>query len=153
MIILPFKIAGDNFCIDITHIVEVIPVVRIIDVPGVPVYIAGLINYRGEVIPLVNIGEFFSKSKINYFLSTRIIIIDNKANKLKSKFVGILAEQATETMSINQNLLKDTGFSENSDLLVDKIYQSNDLIIKHLNLEKLLANLKELNLNFGQIIK
>jgi chemotaxis-related protein WspB len=151
MIVLPFKIAEDNFCIDITHIVEVIPIVRIIELQGSPAYIKGLINYRGEIVPLINIGEFFSKSKINYFLSTRIIIISNKTNKLKSKFVAILAEQATETMSINPDLLKDTGFSENSDLLVDKIYQSNDLIIKHLDLDKLIANLKELNLNFGQI--
>jgi chemotaxis signal transduction protein len=150
MIVLPFKIADDNYCIDITNIVEVIPVVKIIDLPGTPAYIEGLINYRGEIVPLVNIGDFFSKPKINYFLSTRIIIIDNKSNKLKSKFVAILAEQATETMSLNPNLLKETGFSENSNLLVDKIYQSNDLIIKHINLDKLFEKLKELNLNFGQ---
>lgn len=52
---LTFKIAKDNVGIEIRHVTEIIGPQKITEVPNTPVYVLGIINLRGTVVPVVDV--------------------------------------------------------------------------------------------------
>lgn len=99
MLILPFKIGKNEFSISIEKIIEIIPIVEFLPIPESQEYICGLINYRGSVCPVIDISMLIGKYKSKNYLSTRIIILKSQDS---NNFFGLLAEQVTETIDIQE---------------------------------------------------
>ena len=145
MIVLPFNVEDETFCINIDKVVEVIPVVRIIQIAGAENYLSGLINYRGEIIPVIDMSFYLRERKSDLYLSTRIIVINTTGTTIKSNYIGLLAEKLTDTLNINQSDIKKTGIDSTDVKFLDGIIQINNQVIKHLNIDSLMLNLKEIN--------
>ena len=60
MLIIPFNIENDMFALGIGNITEIIPVVNIITIPDSNKFIIGMINYRGNIIPLIDLKKIIS---------------------------------------------------------------------------------------------
>ena len=52
---LTFHLAGEDYGIDIMYVTEIIGIQKITDVPDMPVFIKGVINLRGKVIPVMDV--------------------------------------------------------------------------------------------------
>jgi len=52
--IVSFRIANEEFGIDIIKVQEIIRMVDITRVPNTPNYVIGVINLRGKVIPIID---------------------------------------------------------------------------------------------------
>ncbi|HEY9863833.1 MAG TPA: chemotaxis protein CheW, partial [Candidatus Obscuribacterales bacterium] len=75
MLILLFYAGKDLFAISSSYIVEVIPRVSFRKVHHVPEYVAGLFNYRGVILPVIDISQLIQGTPGRSHLSTRIIIV------------------------------------------------------------------------------
>ncbi len=138
MLCLSFNIDEDIFGISVKNIIEIIPLVKIKKVPHSPESLIGLINYRGDIIPLFDISEIIKSRKSKYLLSTRIIILNNDINDSKLKYVAFLAEQVTETVEYIKENLRDPGISiANADYL-GKLLMINNKSIQLINISKLI---------------
>ena len=71
------KIAvGEEFYgVDISVIENIVRMQRITRVPNVAAYIKGVINLRGEIVPIMNLRLKIGLEEIEYTKDTRIIII------------------------------------------------------------------------------
>lgn len=96
MLLLLAPIAGHLYCIRAASVVEVIPRVPLQPVPHAPASLAGLLHYRGDVIPVLDLRALLAGGESEAFLSTRIVIAA-AANRL----VGFIAERLTETLEID----------------------------------------------------
>jgi chemotaxis-related protein WspB len=96
MLVLLAPVAGQLFCIRATSVVEVIPRVPLQPVPHAPLTLAGLLRYRSEVIPVLDLRAIIASEPSNAFLSTRIVIVDN------GKRLGLVCERLTEAVEIDQ---------------------------------------------------
>jgi len=133
MLIIPFNIENDMFALGIGNITELIPVVNIITIPDSNKFIIGMINYRGNIIPLIDLKKIISGTDTNFFLSSRIIIIkenDTNAN-------AVLIEKLTDTMEIEEkNIDYDSAELVRSAYLKGLIKYNNQ-IIKLLNTDSI----------------
>lgn len=100
MTLLPFNIKDNYFALEIKDIIEIIPLVRIENVVDSNPLLSGLINYRGNLIPIVDLNYFFYKESSEKILSTRIIIYNYQEQTL-----GLIVEDLTDTIEIDKNKL------------------------------------------------
>lgn len=130
MLILPLKIQNDSYAIGIDNIKEVIPVVEFSEIPGSPDFMKGLINYRGQVCPIIDLSSLLKNVNSKNFLSTRIIIFEITDDKV---LFGLLAEQVTETVFIDFNEISRVADGLTSESYIESTIIFNNKIIRILN--------------------
>ena len=56
MLLLTFTAGPNRYAIDVTRIVELVPRVELRKIPHAPAFLAGLLGYRGKVVPVIDLG-------------------------------------------------------------------------------------------------
>ncbi len=70
-----FELSGKRFALDIDKIEQIIQMVEISSLPKMPNYIPGVINFYGEIIPVIDMNFFFNRQKKEITLSDQLMII------------------------------------------------------------------------------
>lgn len=90
-----FKISSEEYGIDIKLIKEIIRNTNITPVPNVSRFVEGVINLRGEVVPLIDLRKKFNMKEIKRGKEARIIVVE-----VNNKYVGIYVDKVTEVLKI-----------------------------------------------------
>lgn len=91
------KYGDEQFGIDIKYIDNIVRMQRITRVPKVPPYIKGVINLRGEVVPVVSLRLKMGLEEDEITKLTRIIIV-----KLENgEAIGILVDSVKEVVTLD----------------------------------------------------
>jgi chemotaxis-related protein WspB len=99
MLFLVFRLGEDRYAIEATQVVEVLPLVNWKCVPGAPRGVAGIIDYRGLPVPLIDLTQLALEKPSRKWMSTRIILVNYGEDSSSQRHVlGLMAEQATETL-------------------------------------------------------
>ncbi|MDV6236947.1 chemotaxis protein CheW [Leptospira ellisii] len=146
---LTFYLGEECYGIGILHIKEIIEYSGLTSVPLMPDFIPGVINLRGNVVPVVDLKHKFFKQKLEPDRKTCVIIVEihsSQSGTGKEKTdLGILVESVNEVISIAVEDIEPAP-TFGSRIKVDFIHgmarQENGFIII-LNTEKIL-NLDEL---------
>lgn len=94
MLFLLFQLGLDRYAIDARELVEVLPLTNLKRLPHAPVGVAGLFDYRGTTIPVVDINQMALGWPSARRLSTRILIVEcGDGTRL-----GLIAERANEML-------------------------------------------------------
>ncbi len=96
---LSFKLAEEDFAIEISKVREVLDYPRITKVPQMPEFMRGVINLRGSVVPVVDQRMKFGMPQAEKTVDTRIIIME-LAVEGESTVVGALADSVHEVMEL-----------------------------------------------------
>jgi len=99
--LVSFKIASEEFGVDILNVQEINKMSTITKVPNSPEFVEGVINLRGRVIPVVNLRVKMSMPNREYDKDTRIIVVD-----LSGKTVGFLVDSVSEVLRIPRNIIE-----------------------------------------------
>ncbi len=99
MLLLLFHAADNLYALDISHIIEVIPIVALRKIPHVPAYVAGVFNYRGTIVPVIDLCHVINGTACRSRFSTRIIMVNHTAKDGGHYRLGLMAERVTETLS------------------------------------------------------
>ncbi|ROR30789.1 purine-binding chemotaxis protein CheW [Mobilisporobacter senegalensis] len=93
------KIGNEQYGIDIQYVDNIVRMQRITRVPKAQSYFKGVINLRGEIIPVMSIRLKFGLEADEFTNSTRIIII-----KLESQSaVGVIVDEVKEVVTLNDS--------------------------------------------------
>lgn len=98
MLFLLFHLGKDRYALEASHVVEVVPLLALKRIPQAPPGVAGIFNYRGRPVPAVDLSELTLGQPAGERLSTRIIVVDYRDAKGKSRLLGLVAEHATEML-------------------------------------------------------
>lgn len=93
-----FNLNKEEFGIDIMKVKEIIPYKEAVHIPNSPSFIEGVLNYRGNVIPIINLKKRFNMNSDEITQETRIIVIS-----LKEKEIGFIVDQASQTLRLDEN--------------------------------------------------
>lgn len=133
---LAFKLGSEEYGVDIHKITTIIEKnVNISRVPKTPSYVKGVINLRGEIIPVISLRLKFGLSDDVFGENTRIIIV-----KLDDVSAGLLVDSVAEVLLLDENSTENISTIA-GDLSLDYISgvgKHNGRIITLLNLEKLI---------------
>jgi chemotaxis-related protein WspB len=75
MLLLTFTAGANHYAVDVARVVEVVPRVELRPVPHAPVFLAGLLGYRGKVVPVIDLSVLLGAPPCPERLSTRIILV------------------------------------------------------------------------------
>ena len=108
MLFVVFKAGNANYALEARQVIEVVPLVTMRACPGAPAYIAGLANYHGTGVPIVDLGRLVNGAPCTVYLSTRIILTPYAGGGNQQRVIGLLAETVTNTVEreeadFNQN--------------------------------------------------
>ena len=98
MQIVVFKIDDQSFGLSLESVEEVIHIVETSPIPQMSKYIHGIINFRGEIIPVVNIRVLFGIDDKEPELSDQLIITKTKSRKL-----AILVDSTQDVFNLNES--------------------------------------------------
>ena len=101
MLFLLFQLGNDRYALDASRVVEVVPLLELKRLPQAPAGVAGIFNYRGRPVLAVDLGEMVAGVPAREQLSTRIIIVNYRHENGTEHLLGLIAENATETLRKN----------------------------------------------------
>lgn len=135
---LLFNIDSERYGLSVADVVELVPYVTLQTLPKVPQYIVGLMNYRGNIVPVVDLSTLICDRPVKHLMSSRIVLI--KPVKDENRYIGMLAENVTEAIKIDEATFTDTGVSSDTNAFVDKIAMDEAGMIQVVNVSKLLPD-------------
>jgi purine-binding chemotaxis protein CheW len=96
---LTFKLDDEVFALDISKVREVLDFTRVTKVPRTPDFMRGVINLRGNVVPVVDLKLKFGMSMTEKTVNTCIIITEVDVRGEKT-VIGSLADSVQEVIDL-----------------------------------------------------
>jgi purine-binding chemotaxis protein CheW len=93
--IVVFALGGEEFGIDITHVREIDRMMSITRVPRVPGYVAGVINLRGQLVPVVDLRARLEMAPTAPTKHSRIIVAE-----IGPRTIGMIVDEVREVVRI-----------------------------------------------------
>ncbi|HOV26516.1 MAG TPA: chemotaxis protein CheW [Pseudobacteroides sp.] len=93
---LTFSLGKEFYGVEIRHVMEIIGIQPITEVPELPPYIKGIINLRGKIIPVMDVRLRFRKEPHEYNDRTCIIVID-----VKDISIGLIVDAVSDVLDIS----------------------------------------------------
>src|SRR5579872_1360197 len=112
MLFLVFHLGKDRYAIDAAQVVEVLHAVQVKTIPQSQSGVAGVFDYHGAPVPLIDLSELVLGTPSRRWMSTRIILVNYVQEGEPPHLLGILAEQVTETLRRDQREFTDPGIAD-----------------------------------------
>lgn len=108
-----FKLGQESYGIDISYVSAIEKIINIIPVPNAPKHIEGIINLRGDIIPVYNLRHKFNMPTGVVDDNTKLIIIKMEAMLVALQVDGVeeISMFDDENLKETPQLLKDTTTS------------------------------------------
>ncbi|MBN1265284.1 MAG: purine-binding chemotaxis protein CheW [Anaerolineales bacterium] len=91
-----FELADEYYAVDIHRVESIIKMQDITSVPHAPVFVDGVINLRGEVLPVVDLRCRFGLEEREETRETRIVVV-----AIDDMKVGMIVDGVSEVLNIN----------------------------------------------------
>lgn len=102
---LSFRLGDERFVVDVSKVIEILEISKITKVPKAPDYMAGVINLRGKVLPLIDTKLKFGLPKIEFTVDTCIVVIEIELEG-ETIHIGVLVDAVLEVMEIDATIIK-----------------------------------------------
>lgn len=109
MLTVMFHLGEESFAINAERVEIIIPALTLRAVPGAPAYVAGRFEYRGRIVPVIDLGQLILKRALKPGLSSRYLLIRYQKHDGSKALLGLWAERVTETLEVPDTLLAEGG--------------------------------------------
>lgn len=134
------KIGNEQFGIDIKYIDNIVNMQSITRVPKVPEYYKGVINLRGEVIPVMSLRLKMGLEADEFTKATRIIIIKLEQHEA----IGIIVDEVKEVMTLETEQIEKMSYDkEEKKMFVYGVGKLEDNLVSLLDLNAVLAEAQQ----------
>lgn len=134
---LTFFLAGTEYGISISNVMEIIGLMDIRSIPYMPDFIKGVINLRGSIIPAIDLRLKLGIEPEDYTKESVIIIV-----KIIDYKMGLIVDRISEVSDIAERDIvpsPEFGSGINTDYILG-LSQSEGKVIFFLNIEKLISS-------------
>ncbi len=104
---LTFELGHEEFGIQVLKVREIMGILDITAVPQTPIYVKGVINLRGKVIPVVDLRLKFGLQEIEYTQRTCIIVVQVSGDA-GGMLMGIIVDGVSEVLNVTGSDIEDT---------------------------------------------
>ena len=159
MLLLTFIAGANRYAIDVARVVELVPKVELRSIPHAPPYLAGLLGYRGKVVPVIDLGLLMGTAPCRDCLSTRIILVndapgdhnhgkddpdDSSENRRRSpsnpmpdsSLLGLIGEQVSDLTYVQREQLVPSPVRLLQAPFLDAIVQTDQGIVQLIAVER-----------------
>lgn len=143
---LSFGIHKETFAVSVSKVPEVLQKQYITKIPNTPDFIKGVINFRGNIIPAVEMRTKFGLPPRKTDEKYVIIVFDLQIDD-KKMMVGAIADKVNDVIAFDTNEIKpvpDLGLEYNAEFLKGMI-KSGEKFIMILDIDKIFSK-EEVNI-------
>ncbi|GAB6106154.1 chemotaxis protein CheW [Fusibacter bizertensis] len=131
-----FKLNEEKFAASINHIASITEYASITPLPNGPAYIDGLLNLRGDIIPVVNLKKRFKMAEQK--MNDKRILIARKGDLQ----IGFLVDDASQSMTVDESMIMPPpkiAIKRDNAYISEVCVHDNELIIV-IDLDKVLSD-------------
>lgn len=134
--LVTFSVGQEEYGVHIEDVEGVIRIPEITHLPQTESFLKGVINLRGDIIPVIDMRERFNMESVEYSQTTRVINV-----KINEKLIGLIVDTVSQVITMEEKDIEDTpdiihGISKE---YIEGIGKYNDLMIIILKIEKILT--------------
>lgn len=96
--VVGFTLGGQEYVVDILKVKEIKLMMPITRVPKAPIYLQGVANLRGDIIPVIDLRKKLKLPPEQQTEETRIMVIE-----LESRLLGIIVDSVTENYDLRSH--------------------------------------------------
>jgi chemotaxis-related protein WspB len=138
MLFLMFQIGEDRYALEAKQVLEVLPLVNFKRIPRAPSSIAGVFDYHGTPVPLIDLAELALGRPSAGKMSTRIILTNYVLESGQKHLIGLLAEQVMETLQRPESDFVDSGVAATDSRYLGFVATEKSGIIQRFEVSRLL---------------
>ena len=131
------KLDNEQYGVDISYIDNIVRMQQITRVPKAQSYFPGVINLRGEIIPVMNLRLKFELKYKDYTNTTRILIVKPESGAK----IGILVDEVREVVTLEEENIEKAVYDEQGANLLG-VGKYKDTLISLLNIHGIIADLE-----------
>jgi purine-binding chemotaxis protein CheW len=102
---LTFSVHGEEYAIEILRVREVLESLPLTRVPTTPASIRGVVNIRGTVVPVVDLGLRFGLPELTIGRRTCIVVVDVVEDGLTTG-MGLLVDQVNQVIDLDESKIE-----------------------------------------------
>jgi purine-binding chemotaxis protein CheW len=139
-----FKLNNENYGIDISLVNAIEPAQQTVRIPNAPSHIKGIINLRGEIIPVFSLRSKFNMPEADSNHADRKIIVTN----IKKMPIALEVDRVSEIQSIDKIDITNVPeiIKSYDTLYIKSIAKVDNNIVIILNTEKLMSDEEQANI-------
>ncbi|MCB0113419.1 MAG: chemotaxis protein CheW [Caldilineaceae bacterium] len=96
-----FTLGTENYGVDISEVWEINTMLEITRIPQAPDFIEGVINLRGQIVPVMDLRKRLGLMAKEYDRDTRIMVIQTLGNRL-----GLIVDSVSEVVKVSQDVIE-----------------------------------------------
>ena len=139
MLFILFQIGPDRYALSASGIIEVLPLTNLKRIPGAPTGVAGVLNYHGTPVPVIDLNEMTLAEPAARRLSTRIILVRYPLEAQRPHPLGLIAEHATNMVRRSTQDFVDTGVESEKAPYLGRVVNDAGGLIQWIEVERLLT--------------
>ncbi len=132
MLALLFCLGDIKYAIPGSKVREIVPLVSLKTISHAPEYFAGFFNYRGEIVPVIDLRKLIQGVPCRMRMSSRIILVDYAGKGGAVYTLGLMAEQVTDTFRCSHKMLTNPA-QVNKAPFLGGIAMEKMEVIQHIN--------------------
>jgi purine-binding chemotaxis protein CheW len=139
--LLTFFVANEEYGVDILRVQEIRGWSAPMPVPNSPSYIEGVINIRGDIVPIADLRERLGLPRLPGGPTTAVVVL-RVTQKGRQRVMGIVVDAMSDVTNIPHDSIKPApDFGEHaSSLLTKGIATVSEKMITILNVDEIFAN-------------
>src|SRR5262249_52837401 len=138
MLFLLFEVTPDRYAIDVAQVAEVLPMLQVKPVPQAPAGVAGLINYRGAPVPVVDLSSLMMGRPASPSLSTRLIIVHYPDKSGQPLPLGLIAHDVVATLPRDAPAFQPSNIGDGQSACSGPVTSDDRGVIQWVNVNALL---------------
>src|SRR5450755_2178691 len=102
---LTFKLGDEVFATDVAQVREVLDLTAITKIPRTPDFMSGVINLRGNVVPVVDLRLCFEMTQTEKTVNTCIVVVEMLVEG-EATVIGALADSVEEVIDLEPDQIQ-----------------------------------------------
>ncbi len=139
---LTFTLRDEGFAIEIAKVREVLDVTTMTKIPRMPDYLSGVINLRGNVVPVMDLGQKLGMASIEQTKNTCVMIVE-LAIEGSMVEMGVLTDSVQMVLDLPADAIEPVpkmGTNLNTEFIKGMGRQGEDKFLIILDIDKVLAS-------------
>jgi len=102
---LTFKLAAEEYGLEILKVQEIIGMLKVTHVPRLPEHVRGVVNLRGKIIPVIDLRLKFGLPAKEDSARTCIVVV--QVNRQGTRLIiGVLVDDVSEVLNVAANQIE-----------------------------------------------
>jgi purine-binding chemotaxis protein CheW len=137
---LTFELDGEHYGVEILRVQEIKGWDYVTPIPNTPEHMCGVLNLRGEIVPIVDLRLFFDLPFKPYAKTTVVVVL--KIKEVATRTVGIVVDAVSDSHNVASDHIQnppDFGEVVSTDFITG-VASIDDKMVMLLDIDKLLSS-------------